>query len=111
MSLETTAAAALAAFLAVTDTVPAAAGPAYATAPLNLRSGPGISYGRIATIPPGAAIDVTDCGGMVPRDLGRPRRLGVRPLCRLQRRGHPQPPARPPDSGSAVGCRPDRAAG
>jgi uncharacterized protein YraI len=36
---------------------------AVVTNPLNLRRGPGTGYGVIATMPPGARVDVLECGG------------------------------------------------
>jgi len=36
---------------------------AMVTNPLNLRRGPGTQFGVIATMPPGARVDVLECGG------------------------------------------------
>lgn len=41
----------------------AAAYPATVTTSLNLRSGPGAGYGVLATMPPGAVVDVRNCLG------------------------------------------------
>jgi uncharacterized protein YraI len=36
---------------------------AIVTSPLNLRRGPGTGFGVITTMPPGARVDVLECGG------------------------------------------------
>lgn len=51
--------AAIAALIA--GTAAASAAPARTSGDLNLRTGPGPSYGRIAVIPAGSWIDVFDC--------------------------------------------------
>lgn len=51
----------LAAFGLIASTAIAAATPATSTTALNVRSGPGASYGVVDTLTPGEAVDVTEC--------------------------------------------------
>jgi len=44
-------------------TLSAAAHAAFTTGSVNLRAGPGTGYYVVATVPPGAFVDVRNCGG------------------------------------------------
>jgi uncharacterized protein YraI len=61
--LRAAAIAASGAVLLAIATVGAAAAPGVATGSVNLRTGPGTGYARIATIPPGARVNDLRCGG------------------------------------------------
>lgn len=53
----------IAAAAIVGSTIAALAAPAYATATVNVRTGPGTGYGAIDTLRPGESVDIDYCRG------------------------------------------------
>lgn len=63
MSIRKVAAVVGGAAIAAVVATAASAWPAQTTGPLNVRTGPGVSYPKIGTLPPGTPVDVQQCQG------------------------------------------------